>query len=321
MGQLWKLFSTRTSSYSGEVAVIGHSLGSVIMFDLMQKGLEKLPCGLHCLPQKDVSQGSAKTTMLSSSPKASVGTPGSFDRKGIKLLKEHLGKGNIASLAAKGKESSYEHPVPRCLFAVGSPLGMFLSIRLSQKAQRASRYFRGLDVRWPPVSAGQGWRFFNVFHPDDPIAYRIEPLLNPAYAGISPRVVPHHGGLRWNHKIATLWSSVGSGSKNAAENDDSVDAEAPLEEVLVVPTEDPSSFFEEKSGRQSVVTVDRVDYALQTSAFESMNEMLSAIHSHFSYWESEDLLQFIVDQIFETILGKEGKDANLSREDGSAASR
>ena len=59
----------------------------------------------------------------------------------------------------------------------------FLSIRLSQNAQRASRhlskqcrilssvpkrsksfqmfqmrYFRGLDVRWPPSSAGQGWR-------------------------------------------------------------------------------------------------------------------------------------------------------------------
>ena len=51
----------------------------------------------------------------------------------------------------------------------------------------SERYFRGLDVRWPPASAGQGWRlleiltipqfvvsccrFFNVFHPDDPIAH------------------------------------------------------------------------------------------------------------------------------------------------------
>lgn len=84
----------------------------------------------------------------------------------------------------------------------------------------------------------------------------------------------------------------------------------------------PDSFlkFQEKPARQSVVTVDRVDYALQVtflngytlrqrkrfvelcrsleldrpvvawlkvSAFESMNEMLSAIHSHFSYWENE----------------------------------
>ena len=49
------------------------------------------------------------------------------------------------------------------------------------------------------------------------------------------------------------------------------------------------------------------------SAFESMNEMLSAIRSHFSYWENEvghqqrierlrkDLLRFIVDQILESL--------------------
>ncbi|CAE7674716.1 Ddhd2 [Symbiodinium pilosum] len=206
MGQLWQLFSARTPSYSGEVAVIGHSLGSVIMFDLIQKGLEKFPHGLHSSPSKDMPQGSSKT-MLCTPAKATVGTPGSFDKKGVKLLKEHMARGNVVALA-KGKEGAHEHPLPRCLFAVGSPLGMFLSIRLSQKAQRASRYFRGLDVRWPPASAGQGWRFFNVFHPDDPIAYRIEPLLNPAYTNMSPRVVPHRGGLRWNHQIATFWSSV-----------------------------------------------------------------------------------------------------------------
>lgn len=66
----------------------------------------------------------------------------------------------------------------------------------------------------------------------------------------------------------------------------------------------------------------------KVSAFESMNEMLSAIHSHFSYWENEastsstsvqeihelqhedvhvistmlqDLLRFIVDQIYESL--------------------
>ena len=66
---------------------------------------------------------------------------------------------------------------------------------------------------------------------------------------------------------------------------------------------------EEKPARQAVVTVDRVDYALQAnelqptfppslrflpgfhlrqvSAFESMNEMLSAVQSHFLYWENE----------------------------------
>ena len=299
MATLWKLFSERTPDYSGEVAVIGHSLGSVIMFDLMQKGLERLPHGLHCSPQKDSSTSSPKKTMVSAPAKpVHVATPGSMDRKGIKILKDHLAKGNITSLGKAGP-SAHEHPVPRCLFAVGSPLGMFLSIRLSQKAQRASRYFRGLDVRWPAVSEGRGWRMFNVFHPDDPIAYRIEPLLNPAYTSMNPRVVPHKGGLRWNHQISSWFSKSGSKSPESSMGD--LEGQETFEEVLVVPTEDPASFFEEKPARQAVVTVDRVDYALQVSAFESMNEMLSAVQSHFLYWENEDLLRFIVDQIYESL--------------------
>merc|ERR1712232_729491 len=75
-------------------------------------------------------------------------------------------------------------PLPRCFFALGSPLGMRLSIQLSKQGQSIDKMFRGLDLRWPPHSTGQGWRFYNLFHPDDPIAYRIEPLLNPEYATI-----------------------------------------------------------------------------------------------------------------------------------------
>eukprot|EP00913_Durusdinium_trenchii_P021735 g20421.t1 len=143
---------------------------------------------------------------------------------------------------------------------------------------------------------------FNVFHPDDPIAYRIEPLLNPAYAKQNPRVVPHKGGLRWNHKISS-WFTSSSASKGP-DSAGLLDLDETFEEVLVVPTEDPSSFFEEKPARQAVVTVDRVDYALQVSAFESMNEMLSALQSHFSYWDNEDLLRFVVDQIHESLQSK-----------------
>ncbi|CAK9003282.1 unnamed protein product [Durusdinium trenchii] len=300
MGQLWKLFSDRTPDYSGEIAVVGHSLGSVIMFDLMQKGVEKLPQGLHC-SQKDVSPSTKKPTVPAPA-KVNVATPGSFDRKGVKILKDHVAKGHVAALSKGQAAGAIEHPVPRCLFAVGSPLGMFLSIRLSQKAQRASRYFRGLDVRWPAVCEGRGWRMFNVFHPDDPIAYRIEPLLNPAYAKQNPRVVPHKGGLRWNHKISS-WFTSSSASKGP-DSAGLLDLDETFEEVLVVPTEDPSSFFEEKPARQAVVTVDRVDYALQVSAFESMNEMLSALQSHFSYWDNEDLLRFVVDQIHESLQSK-----------------
>ena len=150
--------------------------------------------------------------MLCTPARATVGTPGSFDRKGIKLLKASspcgwqrswwcwagaCGTGQCYSFCQRqvtkdqacsyrsfvvwqGKESAHEHPLPRCLFAVGSPLGMrstqigirpglglvgaeeldstlarFLSIRLSQKAQRASRRNRVLRCGHKGVEVGR----------------------------------------------------------------------------------------------------------------------------------------------------------------------
>ncbi|CAK0832152.1 unnamed protein product, partial [Prorocentrum cordatum] len=46
MDRLFALFRARTPSYSGEVAIVGHSLGSVVMFDLLQKALPGLGRGL-----------------------------------------------------------------------------------------------------------------------------------------------------------------------------------------------------------------------------------------------------------------------------------
>lgn len=41
--------------------------------------------------------------------------------------------------------------------------------------------------------------FLNIFHPYDPIAYRIEPLINPVFENIPPFQVPHHKGRKRMH--------------------------------------------------------------------------------------------------------------------------
>merc|ERR1712118_603448 len=52
-----------------------------------------------------------------------------------------------------GSTGSGAHcPMPRCFFAIGSPLGMFQSIRLSKATTHAPKFFQGLDVRWPASS-------------------------------------------------------------------------------------------------------------------------------------------------------------------------
>lgn len=41
--------------------------------------------------------------------------------------------------------------------------------------------------------------FFNIFHPFDPVAYRVEALVNSDFAKYSPVLIPHHKGRKRMH--------------------------------------------------------------------------------------------------------------------------
>lgn len=41
--------------------------------------------------------------------------------------------------------------------------------------------------------------FFNIFHPFDPVAYRIETLINPELTYLRPVLIPHHKGRKRMH--------------------------------------------------------------------------------------------------------------------------
>ncbi|KAG0415097.1 hypothetical protein HPB47_007736, partial [Ixodes persulcatus] len=74
---------------------------------------------------------------------------------------------------------------PSCFFALGSPIAMFLVVRGND--------ILGKDFRLPTCPA-----FFNIFHPFDPVAYRMERLIDPELSA-SPVVVPHHRGRKRMH--------------------------------------------------------------------------------------------------------------------------
>lgn len=54
---------------------------------------------------------------------------------------------------------------------------------------------RGIDKLGSDFSLPTCENFFNIFHPFDPVAYRIEALVNPELASLSPVLIPHHKGL------------------------------------------------------------------------------------------------------------------------------
>lgn len=276
MDRLYRLFRQRTPNFSGAVGVIGHSLGSVIMFDLLQR---MLPAGCRGL----------STAAEAGAPEAAQAAPGDAPAAGGASGPSPTGEAEEPPGAEAGRGDGERCPAPRCLFAIGSPLGMFLSIRLSRRGQSAAANFRGLEVRWPVAHVAPGWRVFNVYHPDDPVAYRLEPLLNPRYAAVAPKVVPRQGGPRLHQQVYEWFRSAVSASASDGEDD-----------VLLVPLqpgEDASPAAKPPAGEQ--VATHRIDYAIQQNLMEKVSETYSGFKSHLSYWDCEDLMQFVVDQMFD----------------------
>lgn len=68
----------------------------------------------------------------------------------------------------------------------------------------------GLNFKLPTTE-----HFFNIFHPYDPVAYRIEALVNPDLATLRPVLVPHHKGRKRMHlELRETMARVGADLKH-----------------------------------------------------------------------------------------------------------
>ena len=67
----------------------------------------------------------------------------------------------------------------------------------------------GMDFRLPTCPG-----FYNIFHPFDPVAYRIEALVNPDLKGVRPVLIPHHKGRKRMHlELKETMTRVGADLK------------------------------------------------------------------------------------------------------------
>ncbi|XP_014668792.1 PREDICTED: SEC23-interacting protein-like, partial [Priapulus caudatus] len=85
-------------------------------------------------------------------------------------------------------------------FALGSPIAVFLTVRGVNEVCE--------DYRLPTCPG-----FFNIFHPFDPVAYRIEPMINKSF-DLKPVLIPHHKGRKRMHlEIKENMARIGSDIK------------------------------------------------------------------------------------------------------------
>ncbi|XP_040609169.1 SEC23-interacting protein isoform X1 [Mesocricetus auratus] len=208
---------------------------------------------------------------------------------------------------------------PEIFFALGSPVGMFLTIRGVDRIDENYRL---------PTCKG----FFNIYHPLDPVAYRLEPMVAPDLK-LKAVLIPHHKGRKRLHlELKESLSRMGSDLKQgfisslksawqtlnefARAHTSSTQLQEELEKVVnQFKEEEEKQVVEAEKIESPELSKDedylgkvgmlnggrRIDYVLQEKPIESFNEYLFALQSHLCYWESEDTALLLLKEIYRTM--------------------
>ena len=194
--RVFKLFRERTG-FKGRVSICGHSLGSAIFFDLLCR-------------QEDV----IKTRPRRVSSKTSKGP--SLEFPDLKLdfpVDNFFALGSPIALfqMLKGRTIAGRAAMPSQDLALSpfdpDPVGADPFENASANMSTQSRTKELVPITTSTPKCGD---FFNIFHPTDPIAYRIEPLISPAMAKLKPQPLPYtKKGLFGAPGIANISQRVG----------------------------------------------------------------------------------------------------------------
>uniref|UniRef100_A0AAQ5YS91 DDHD domain-containing protein n=1 Tax=Amphiprion ocellaris TaxID=80972 RepID=A0AAQ5YS91_AMPOC len=170
LNRLYSLFCSRNPDFekNGKVSIVSHSLGCVITFDIMT-GWD--PVRFHHQEVPDPEKTKARW-------------PSDEERHLQEQLRlTHLRLRDLED-QFQGLQTSSCVAVPALKFKVenffcmGSPLAVFLALRGIRPGNN------GMQDHILPTPICK--RLFNIFHPTDPVAYRLEPLILKHYSNVAP---------------------------------------------------------------------------------------------------------------------------------------
>lgn len=236
MNRVYDCFIARHPHFwenGGQISVLGHSLGSVISFDVLSNQTGQ--------PPEDVEAGRAREI--------------EFLEKKIAALRE--GTVTPSVLVNSGPSTIYGelHFPVKTLFCLGSPLGLFLAMR-GYRAGQVNAQFADLKCR-----------LLNIFHSHDPVAYRLEPLLNmPPAEPVSVNSFAKRDVLSLLQRFAIARAA-----------DQPVEPYCPFDAAMA----------------------GRVDFTMKPDL--SLHEYLTAMDAHTSYWTSRDLAALLLHQVYHSV--------------------
>ncbi|KAM3186246.1 hypothetical protein ACTXT7_004703 [Hymenolepis weldensis] len=202
--QLRKLFLQRNPDYKGDFSVAGHSLGAVIVFDLLSHQ-RRTPSSTPSVKSTNGGADEDEWSLVDTNSNSGNGSNNNaylinhlhmstdLSEEQIRQVVNALTSTN-KTLEVGAQSAGIGLPVvnyPQLGFAfstcflLGSPLALFL---VARGVERLSS-----DFRFPTCQ-----RCVNIFHPFDPVAYRLENLVIPEYRPCAV-LMPHHAGRKRLH--------------------------------------------------------------------------------------------------------------------------
>uniref|UniRef100_A0A2A4K2J3 WWE domain-containing protein n=1 Tax=Heliothis virescens TaxID=7102 RepID=A0A2A4K2J3_HELVI len=297
LNRIYEIFLQRNPTFKGGVSLGGHSLGSVILYDLLCHQAEPSTEDSSTPSHKNYVKGPAGTGQPCVNYPQLAFAPAAMYALGSPIGQPCV---NYPQLAF----------APAAMYALGSPIAIFECIR-------------GVESLGASFSLPTCKNFFNIFHPYDPIAYRIEPLINPVLRDLKPYLIPHHKGRKRMHlelkdtmarvgadlkqklleSLRSTWNKWKTAPPTDGQLEKVVEEEIEKEQLTDESKEELARESElskpEKLGRLN--NGRRVDYVLQEAPLEMINEYLFAMSSHVGYWESEDTMLLMLREIYDAL--------------------
>ncbi|KAL5108854.1 Phospholipase DDHD1 [Taenia crassiceps] len=202
LNRLYCLFCERHPYFEeqgGKVSILAHSLGSVISYDLVTGWIE--PVSHYIQSPLYVGRGkrdledalSSKLTRDNSSCNGTGDIDGDSEDPSVLLAKLEAAKEVVKCLETQLERRQLKDFAHRSsdncpslvfasrlenLFCMGSPLAVYLTLRGVHPGQTSVP-----DAIMPRSKCSY---IYNIFHPADPVAYRLEPLLLKRYSSVPP---------------------------------------------------------------------------------------------------------------------------------------
>ncbi|KAL0476483.1 rpoC2 [Acrasis kona] len=200
----------------------------------------------------------------------------------------------------ENSDTSVLHFETKNAFLIGSPLGLFLTLRYA-----ATHHTDTLSDHKRLLKRTS---LYHVFHPFDPVAYRIDPHLDERFSKLEPLDVKsvfqpqqHHSG--WTRSTKEKWSSLvnmfstKTNIEGPAQNDGWVKVTTTTIQTSVESKEkeEPKlSIQDVKAVENSLSDYQRIDHITKPDVFQQMNEYFVSGDVHLKYYSNREVAAFIV---------------------------